>query len=110
MRHQFWPSILDSSYAEGTGAVPNSLGNIGSYQLFYLGGSYSFRDRYTVRFGIENLLDEEPPYAGGNPNATRFPSPPTRITSSGRLGFGEGGSAVYEPLGRRGFVSMTMDF
>jgi iron complex outermembrane receptor protein len=110
LRHQYWPSILDASYAAGTGAIPNPNGNIGSYQLFYLGGSFSFRDKYTLRVGIENLLDQDPPLTGGNPNANRFPTPPTHITSSGRLGFGEGGSAVYEPLGRRGFISMTMDF
>jgi len=110
LRHQYWPSIKDASFAEGTGAIPNPLGNIESYQLFYLGASYAFGERYTLRVGIENLFDEEPPRTGGDPNATRFATPPTHITSSGRLGFGEGGSSVYEPLGRRGFISLTMNF
>jgi iron complex outermembrane receptor protein len=110
LRHQYWPSILDSSYAAGLGIPGNPLGNIESYQLFYLGGSYNVNDKYTFRFGIENLFDKDPPLTGGNPNSSRFPTPPTHVTSSGRLGFGQGGSAVYEPLGRRGFISVTMDF
>jgi iron complex outermembrane recepter protein len=110
LRHQFWPSILDASFADGVGATPNPLGNVEAYQLFYLGGSYSFGDKYTLRFGIENLFDKDPPFTGGNPNSARFPTPPQRVISRGLLDFGQGGSAVYDPLGRRGFISMTMDF
>jgi outer membrane receptor protein involved in Fe transport len=111
LRHQFWPSILDSSFAGGLGGVTDPLGNINdSYQVVYLGASYSFSDRYTLRFGIENLFDEEPPVVGGDPNASPFPIPPSHAISSGLGGFGAGGSSVYEPLGRRGFVSVTLDF
>jgi iron complex outermembrane receptor protein len=111
LRHQFWPSVLDPTFAKGAVGTPSPLGNIDTnYSLFYLGGSYSFRERYTLRFGIENLLDEDPPLSGGNPENTPFPIPPTHVISTGRGGFGAGGSSVYEPLGRRGFISMTMDF
>jgi outer membrane receptor protein involved in Fe transport len=111
LRHQFWPSLLDPTFAEGAAGTPNPLGNVDDdYQLFYLGASYSFRDKYTLSFGIENLFDEEPPLVGGNPNNARFPIPPSPIVSVGTANFGAGGSAVYEPLGRRGFISMTMDF
>jgi outer membrane receptor protein involved in Fe transport len=111
LRHQLWPSILDNTFAEGLGGLQDPLGSIDtSYQTFYLGASYSFSDKYTVRFGIENLFDEEPPLVGGDPNASPFPIPPSHAISSGLGGFGAGGSSVYEPLGRRGFISMTMDF
>jgi outer membrane receptor protein involved in Fe transport len=111
LRHQFWPSLLDASYAEGAAGPPNPFGSINdSYQLFFLGGSYSFRDRYTLSFGIENLFDEEPPLVGGDPNNARFPIPPSSIVSNGTANFGAGGSAVYEPLGRRGFIGMSMSF
>jgi outer membrane receptor protein involved in Fe transport len=111
LRHQYWPSLLDATYADGVIGTPNPLGSIDeSYQLWYLGASYSISDRYTLRFGIENLLDEEPPRVGGDPNNARFPIPPSRLVVTGLANFGAGGSAVYEPLGRRGFVSMTMDF
>jgi outer membrane receptor protein involved in Fe transport len=110
LRHQFWPSILDGTYAI-EGGVVDPLGSIDtSYQLVYLGASYSFSDRYTLRFGIENLFDEEPPLSGGDPDNSRFPVPQQHVISLGRGGFGAGGSSTYEPLGRRGFVSMTMDF
>ena len=62
------------------------------------------------RKSIENLLDEEPPLTGGNPNGLPFPVGPTHATSSGTSGLGAGGSSVYEPLGRRAFVCLTMDF
>jgi iron complex outermembrane recepter protein len=111
LRHQFWPSLLDATYADGAAGPPNPLGNINdSYQLFHLNASYLFRDKYTLGFGIENLFDEEPPLVGGDPNNARFPVPPQSVVSIGTANFGAGGSAIYEPLGRRGFVSMSMSF
>jgi iron complex outermembrane recepter protein len=111
LRHQFWPSLLDTTYAEGLLGPPNPLGTINdSYQLFYAGGSFAFNDKYNLSFGIENLLDEDPPFVGGNPNNARFPIPPSPIVSNGTANFGAGGSAVYEPLGRRFFVGMSMTF
>jgi hypothetical protein len=50
--------------------------------------------------GIENLLDEDPPCTGANPAATPWPT----VCSH------SGGGSTYDPLGRRFFVSMTMDF
>jgi outer membrane receptor protein involved in Fe transport len=69
-----------------------------------------FNEKYSLTFGIENLLDEEPPLVGGNPNNARFPVPPSPIVSNGTANFGAGGSAVYEPLGRRFYVGMSMNF
>ena len=57
-----------------------------NYQLFALSGSYQFGERYTLRMGIENLLDEEPPMAGVNPTPLPFPTPATHI--GGGLGGG----------------------
>ncbi len=111
LRHQFWPSLLDATYAEGASGPPNPLGSItGSYQLFHVGGSYTFADNYTLTVGIENLLDEEPPLVGGNPTNARFPIPPTHLVVTGNANFGAGGSAVYEPLGRRAYISLSMNF
>lgn len=111
LRHQFWPSLLDATYADGAIGTPSPLGNINdSYQLFYLGGSYTFRDRYTLSFGIENLLDEDPPRVGGDPNNARFPIPPSHIVVGGNSGFGAGGSPIYDSLGRRAFVNLAMQF
>jgi outer membrane receptor protein involved in Fe transport len=109
LRHQYWPEILPGVCADSptfnAAACAASTGGIReSYQLFAASASYTFADRYTLRFGIENLLDTEPPCTGGNPTNPAFPIPCTR---------GQGfdfDAATYDPLGRRGFVSMTMDF
>lgn len=113
LRHQFWPSIKDGSYAKGlpSATVPDPYGGVDeSYQLVYLGGSYSFNDRYRLTFGIENLFDKKPPFTGGDPDALPFPIAPQRATSAGTGGLGQGGNSIYEPLGRRGFIALTMSF
>jgi outer membrane receptor protein involved in Fe transport len=115
LRHQYWPSILPaacglSSTGSTVAACNASLATGGgireSYQLMALSGSYQFGERYTVRVGIENLLDKEPPLTGANPTALPFP---IAATHAG-LGLGSAVGATYDPLGRRTFVSFTMDF
>jgi outer membrane receptor protein involved in Fe transport len=115
LRHQYWPEIQSAACVTApasagcTYGLPAGFGPPGvdsDYQLFALTGSYMFGERYTLRYGIENLLDEEPPLAGGNPLALPFPQPDTHIGG----GLGGGSGATYDPLGRRGFISLTMDF
>ena len=116
LRHQYWPSILPGACADSptnTAAACDFAKTTGatgyvkdSYQLFSLSGSYRFGDKYTLRVGIENLLDELPPVVGTNPLATPYANPGSR---SG-LGLGTGAGATYDPLGRREYVSFTMDF
>ncbi len=114
LRHQYWPSIKSGScvtaptsvgctYGLGAGGPP---GVDTDYQLFALSGNYRFADRYDLRMGIENLFDEEPPMAGANPTSLPYPTPATHIGG----GLGGGSGATYDPLGRRFFVSMTMEF
>jgi outer membrane receptor protein involved in Fe transport len=102
LRHQYWPSIDHPDCRNAATATSNNCLNGGvqeDYSLFALTGSYSFADKYNLRVGIENLLDTDPPCVGGNPTATPYAIPCTH----------QGGS-TYDPLGRRYFVSMTMDF
>jgi len=115
LRHQYWPSILPaacglstagSQVASCNAAVATGGGIKDSYQLFALSGSYQFKDRYTVRVGIENLFDKEPPMTGANPTARPFP---IAATHAG-IGLGTAVGATYDPLGRRTFVSFSMDF
>jgi iron complex outermembrane recepter protein len=115
LRHQYWPSILPaacgtSSAGSTVTACNTALATGGgvrtSYQLIALSGSYQFGERYTVRVGIENLLDKEPPLTGANPTALPFATPATHAG----LGLGTAVGATYDPLGRRSFVSFTMDF
>ena len=99
MLHQFWPELKHNACR--TSATSNSCVNDSppNYQLFTLSGNYRF-DRYRVSAGIENLLDEEPPCLGANPANAGFALDCTRTTDG----------ATYDPLGRRFFVQMTMDF
>ncbi len=115
VRHQYWPSIKSGSCVTAPGSVgctyglPAGFGPPGvdtDYQQFALSGNYRFADRYDLRMGIENLFDEEPPLAGANPTSLPFPTPATHIGG----GLGGGSGATYDPLGRRFFVSMTMEF
>jgi iron complex outermembrane receptor protein len=97
LRWQHWPSIEAAAYATN----PNTVlpGVSGSYDLFALSASYDLNQRYTIRMGVENLFDKEPPLSGGNPAATPFPTGATHA-----------GGATYDPLGRRLFASVTMNF
>ena len=56
--------------------------------------------------GIENLFDEEPPLVGANPTSLPYATPAQHIGG----GLGGASGATYDPLGRRFFVSMTMEF
>ena len=106
LRHQYWPSLQAASCMTAPTANSCLSGGVQeNYQLFALSASYAIGDKYTVRFGMENLFDKEPPCTGGNPTNPAFPIPCTRGG-----GFGGTGAATYDPLGRRGFISMSMDF
>ncbi len=115
LRHQYWPSILPAACGTSTAASVAAACSAGlatgggvreGYQLFALSGSYQFKDRYTVRVGIENLMDKDPPLVGANPTALPFATPATHAG----LGLGTAVGATYDPLGRRTFVSFSMDF
>jgi outer membrane receptor protein involved in Fe transport len=104
--HQYWPDLPNLACRTNPlsqGCVYNSLP---AYSLFSAATNVRFGDRYTLRVGIENLLDEEPPCLNANPGATPFPTACTHVG-----GFGPAGdAATYDPLGRRYFVTMSMEF
>jgi len=99
LRHQHWPSLKNNSCRTTPDSVQCLYNSLPAHNLFALSGNYRF-DRYMVSLGIENLFDEEPPCVGANPTATPFPTACTRT----------GDGATYDPLGRRFFLSMNMDF
>jgi outer membrane receptor protein involved in Fe transport len=99
LRHQYWPELQNNACRTnptGQACVYNSLPNFG---LLSLSGNMRF-DRYTVSMGIENLADREPPCIGFNPGATPFYTECTHT----------GDGSTYDPLGRRFFVSVNMEF
>ena len=106
LRHQYWPSLDDADCRANRMAEDCMYDSLPSYDLFALTAGYTFQDRYRVNLGIENLLDDVPPCLGYDPDANggRF----ARDCARGG-GFG-GNGAVYDPLGRRFFLSLSMEF
>jgi iron complex outermembrane receptor protein len=99
VRHQYWPELSNNACRTDSNAVACLYNTLPSYGLFAVSGNYRF-DRYTLSAGIENLLDEEPPCVNSNPTATPFP------TACSRTGDG----STYDPLGRRFFLAVNMEF
>jgi outer membrane receptor protein involved in Fe transport len=104
VRHQYWPELKSNQCRSNPPTAASVVGcensTLPDYSLFAATANYRFADKYNLAVGIENLLDEEPPCVGANPLATPFPTDCTRT----------GDGSTYDPLGRRFFVQMTMDF
>jgi iron complex outermembrane receptor protein len=86
MRWQHLPE-LDTA----PGAAPTAFG-VDAHDQFDLFGSYSFGDRWSVRYGIDNVTDEEPEWT-------------TRTTTNNSIGTT---NSYYDQIGRRVFIGMTM--
>ena len=77
-------------------SVPTSkLQGAPHYDLFNFSSSYSW-DKYTLRFGIDNVLDKQPPPIGANPGVTTD----SNVTNPG----------FYDVLGRRYYVGVRAQF
>jgi outer membrane receptor protein involved in Fe transport len=69
-----------------------------------LSGWYKMAEKYTIRMGINNVLDDEPPLvSSGRSDGTRNPCPTGPCN-------GNTYPAVYDALGRYVFASMTVQF
>jgi outer membrane receptor protein involved in Fe transport len=63
-----------------------------SYNLFNLSAGYEFSQRFSMRFGIDNLFDREAPVVGAQPGITD--------------GTGNTNASIYDVLGRRFYMSV----
>jgi outer membrane receptor protein involved in Fe transport len=91
LRWRHLPSIQPSAIVSN----PNTnIIDTPSYDAFDLSGGFDFADNWQLRYGVDNLLDEEPAFT----NATRF----TRGTAT------NGG--FYDVLGRRAYVGLAVSF
>ncbi len=86
-------SIQDSS--KSTNPASTVLG-VGSYSTFSFKAGYNM-DKYSFRFGIDNLLDKAPLVVGANPAAGNNNSYTTN-------------PGYYDVLGRRYYVGVKMSF
>ncbi len=86
------PGVKDQSAS--TNPATKVLG-VPSYNLYNFASSYSF-GAYSVRFGIDNLLDKQPMVVGANPGVTTS----SNVTNPG----------YYDVLGRRYYVGLKATF
>jgi iron complex outermembrane receptor protein len=90
---------LPSIAPEGTIRTPGvQYTETPSYDIFDVSGRYTFADRWDLRFGVDNLLDKEPPIVN------------IRTVAEGYTQTGVTNAAFYDVLGRRYYVGMTMHF
>jgi iron complex outermembrane recepter protein len=94
LRWRYLPSIAP----EGTIRTQAQYTDTPSYDIFDLSARYTFGDRWDVRFGVDNLLDEEPAVVN------------LRTVAEGYTQTGVTNAAFYDVLGRRYYVGMTVQF
>lgn len=76
------------------------IDDIKAYDYFDLAGTWKVRDTITLRAGVDNVLDKDPPYLDSN----NFPA------SGPPFGNGNTYPGTYDALGRTIFVGLTADF
>ena len=84
LTHQYWPELTDESCR----STLRRLCRYSSHpdqRLFAATFGYRFADKYKLSVGIENLLDEDPPCVGAEPNRRRYcRTPATHASHIGR--------------------------
>jgi outer membrane receptor protein involved in Fe transport len=80
-----------------TGAVPATDAVLGSREYIDLTASYMVRKGLSLRLGVNNVLDKDPPIIGGSDFGSIFVN-------------GNTYPQVYDTLGRYLFLNVTADF
>jgi outer membrane receptor protein involved in Fe transport len=88
---------LDSAESAAAAQSPNTtiLGP-GSYDMFNLSGGYNWNN-YSLRFGVDNLFDEDPELTSSNP-------------AGGDTNTDSTNPGLYDLLGRRYYVGLKVSF
>ncbi|MBN1240800.1 MAG: TonB-dependent receptor [Gammaproteobacteria bacterium] len=102
LRWRYYPEI--DAGAKARDPDTRFRGVHSSYSYFALTGRYQVTDNVSLQVGIENVFDTLPPWSGGEPwrqaeDPNDYNRAPTRA-----------GGGTYDPLGRRIFVSASVDF
>ena len=89
---------LDSANAAAAAQNPNTtiLGP-GSYDVFNFNGGWNISENYSLRFGIDNLFDEDPELTNSNP-------------AGGDTNSDQTSPGLYDLLGRRYYVGFKASF
>jgi outer membrane receptor for ferrienterochelin and colicin len=95
---QFLPSVENAAKA----ISPNTtVRGTASYSLVNLFASYAF-GKYTIRAGIDNVLDKEPLVVGSNPGNAQGVGFDTNSDTTN--------ASYYDPLGRRYYLGAKLSF
>ena len=89
---------LDSAGSAASAQSPTTtIQGPGSYNMFNFNGGWSFGENYNLRFGIDNLFDEDPELTNSNP-------------AGGDTNSDQTVPALYDLLGRRYYVGLKINF
>ncbi len=98
LRWQFIDSLKqDAIVLDGQPASDFALPEIPSFSYFDLAAKYELGEHWTVRAGVNNLLDKQPPVTGNDFGGT--------LQNSGNTF-----PATYDPIGRSFFVGVNTRF
>ena len=98
LRWQFIDSIeQDAIVLDGQPASNFALPEIPSFSYFDLAAKYELGEHWTVRAGVDNLFDKQPPVTGNDFGGT--------LQNSGNTF-----PATYDPIGRSFFVGVNTRF
>ena len=106
LRHQYWPELQDGACRINPAADACRYSTYPDQQLLSATFGYTFNEKYRLNVGIENLLDQDPPCVGAEPNR----APYAYTCEHASQVPGDLYNATFDQLGRRYFLSMTMDF
>jgi outer membrane receptor protein involved in Fe transport len=87
------PSVRNAAAATNPATT---LGGAGAYNLFDLNARYELNQTVSLRFGVDNLLDEDPEIVGRNPGVTDA--------------LGSTLPNFYDVLGRRYYAGVKLTF
>ena len=101
LRWRYLPEADAGLQAIAAGQEIPQLGANDTYNVFDLSGVWNYSDRYTIRFGIDNLFDEDPVITGAETDVGG------NIPTSGQ---GTTEAGFYNILGRTWFVGAKATF
>jgi hypothetical protein len=90
-----WRYMSDVKNAAAASSPNTTIQGTSAYNMFNLNGAYNW-DKYTFRFGVDNLLDEDPRIIGANPGVD--------TQSDSTL------PALYDVVGQRYYLGFSARF
>jgi outer membrane receptor protein involved in Fe transport len=98
LRWRHLPTAIDATQA--VTPLSTQLGAESSYDVFDLSGSFDMGQRTSLRFGIENVFDQQPVFTGARTALDNNPSTGSGTTEAG----------FYDILGRQYYFGVQASF